>query len=152
MKTLATCAAAGLLAVMAPLAHAAPRPAVDLQCVAFGMGPQLECTVRLRGAGGAPLTGAAVTLGATMPSMPMAHRVAPAAAAPTGVPGEYRGRLALEMSGAWAVQVDIAGPLRDRVARTLLIEECEGERRCPVAPVSAAPPVSPAAAKPAHKP
>lgn len=136
MKTLSSGAVALLLATLPLLAVAAPRPVVDLQCVAFGMGPQLECTVRLQGADGQPLAGAVVTLGATMPSMPMAHQVRPAAAAPTGRPGEYRGRLELEMSGAWAVQVDIAGPVRDRVARTLEVDECEGDRRCPVSPAA----------------
>lgn len=143
MKTWSLHAAALLFAGAPFSAGAAGRPAVDLQCVSFGMGPQLECTVRLRGADGQPLGGAAVMLDATMPSMPMAHRVKPAAATATGAPGEYRGRLALEMNGAWAVQVDIAGPVRDRVARTLQIDECEGDKRCPVHPV---------AAKPAHKP
>lgn len=138
-------------AALAPAA-AAPRPTVDLQCVAFGMGPQLECTVRLRQANGQPLSGAAVTLGATMPSMPMAHQVRPVVAAPTATPGEYRGRLALEMSGVWAVQVDIASPVRERVARSLRVDECDGDRRCPVPPASAAASVSPVAAPPARKP
>lgn len=129
-------------------AAASPRPTVDMECMAFGSGPQLECTVRLRGADGRPLNGAAVTLGASMPSMPMAHRVHPASAAPTKAPGEYRGRLSLEMSGAWSVQVDIAGPVRDRVHRTLQVHECEGDRRCPARPVPSLPT---GAAQPAHK-
>lgn len=149
MNVLTLTAASLLLATVPSIASAAGRPTVDLQCVAFGMGPLLDCTVRLRGADGRPLTGAAVTLAASMPSMPMAHQVKPAAAAPTGTPGEYRGRLELEMSGAWAVQVDIAGPVRDRVARTLQIDECEGDRRCPVSPVARTVPIG--AAKPAHK-
>ena len=149
MKRFSLAAAVLLLATVPSIAFAAGRLAVDLQCVAFGMGPLLDCTVRLRSADGRPLTGVAVTLGATMPSMPMAHQVKPAAAAPTGTPGEYRGRLELEMSGAWAVQVDIAGPVRERVARTLQIEECEGDRRCPVLPVSRTIPLN--AAKPAHQ-
>lgn len=118
-------------------ALAAPRPAVDLQCVAFGAGPQLECTVRLRATDGAPLSGASVTLGATMPSMPMAHSVKPTTAAPSGQPGEYRGLLQLEMHGVWAVQVDIAGPVRDRVVRPLRVNECADGRRCPIEPASA---------------
>lgn len=150
MKSLLPPAVALLLAAAPLLTAAAPRPAVDLQCVAFGMGPKLECTVRLRGADGRPLAGAAVTLGATMPSMPMVHHVKPVVAAPTSAPGEYRGRLELEMSGAWAVQVDIAGPVRERVARTLQIDECEGDRRCPAPPVSL--PASSAAARPVPKP
>lgn len=127
----------GSLAMPAP---AAARTAVDLECVASGTGPQLDCTVRLRAAAGEPLTGATVTLGASMPSMPMAHHVHATPAQPTGAPGEYRGRLALEMSGAWTVQVDIAGPVRDRVARTLQVDDCEGSGRCPAIPIAGARP------------
>ena len=133
-------------ALAAAGAAAAPRPQVDLQCEAFGMGPQLECTVRLR-ASGAPLVGAQVTLGASMPSMPMAHTVKPAAAAPTGQPGEYRGRLELQMTGVWAVQVDVAGPVRDRVVRPLRIDDCEDDRRCPVPALK--PPINPPISPPA---
>ena len=132
-------------ALPAATVAAAPRPQVDLQCEAFGSGPQLECTVRLR-LSGAPLAGAQVTLGAAMPSMPMAHSVKPVAAVPTGQPGEYRGRLELQMNGVWALQVDVAGPLRDRVVRPLRIDDCDGDRRCPVPALS--PPASPAPRKP----
>lgn len=124
------------LALALGTANAAPRPQVSLSCVAHGAGPQLECTVRAAREG-TPLAGLQVTLGASMPSMPMAHSVRPVVAAPTGRPGEYRGVLALEMSGAWAVQIDLAGSARDRVVRTLAVEECEGDRRCPVQPVRA---------------
>ena len=127
---------ASLCAALPLLAGAASRPTVELQCVSFGSGPQLECTVRLQ-ADGKPLTGAQVRLGASMPSMPMAHHVRPATAEPTGAPGEYRGRLELEMTGAWAVQVDIAGPARERFAKTLRVDECAGEQRCPAPPVAA---------------
>ena len=134
-----------LLLCAALPAAAAPRPQVDLQCEAFGMGPQLECTVRLR-LSGAPLAGAQVTLGASMPSMPMAHTVKPVAAVPTGQPGEYRGQLELQMNGVWAVQVDVAGPVRDRVVRPLRIDDCDDNRRCPVPPLN--PLASPAPRKP----
>lgn len=131
--------AVGLMALCASAAAwaADPRPAVDLACVAHGMGPLLECTVRVA-RGDQPWPGLQVSLGATMPSMPMAHSVKPVAAVPTGRPGEYRGTLALEMNGAWAVQVDLSRqtgiPLRDRVVRTLAVDDCPGDRRCPVAP------------------
>ena len=98
------------------------------------MGPLLDCTVRLRGADGQPLPGAGVTLGATMPSMPMAHTVKPVKALPTAVPGEYRGQLTLEMSGAWAIEIDLTGPVRERVVRVLMAEECDGDGRCPAPP------------------
>ena len=145
MKPPLTLPTLGLFMLCGWAAAADPRPAVELACVAHGMGPLLECTVRVAREG-QPLPGLQVSLGATMPSMPMAHSVKPVAAAPTGRPGEYRGTLALEMNGAWAVQVDLAGPadqtgqtgqpgrpLRDRVVRTLAVDECPGDRRCPVA-------------------
>jgi hypothetical protein len=114
---------------------ATPRPQADLRCEAHGTGPLLDCTVRLRdGASGAPLQGAQLTLGATMPSMPMAHSVKPMPAAPTGTPGEYRATLELEMLGIWAVQIDIATPVRDRIVRPLRVEDCPDGRRCPVPP------------------
>jgi hypothetical protein len=141
-----------LVAAAPVLAAAAPaRPTVDLQCVSLGgAGHRLECTVRLRQPDGAPLADAGVTLSATMPSMPMAHRVRPAVAVATGVPGEYRGRIELEMTGAWAVEVDVTGPVRDRVARTLRIEACDGDRRCPALPAPSIPPAAAAAASHRH--
>ena len=117
-------------------ALAAPRPEVDLQCVAHGSGPLLDCTVRVS-VSGAPLGAAKLTLGASMPSMPMAHSVKPVSATPTGRPGEYRGSLQLEMNGDWAVQVDLAGPPRERIVRVLRVEECPIDQRCPAAPVRA---------------
>ena len=125
---------AALLPALFPAAAQSRRPQVDLACEAHGMGPLLDCTVRLRASDGRPLTGATVTLGATMPSMPMAHTVKPVRALPTAAPGEYRGQLTLEMSGAWAIEIDLAGPVRDRVVRVLMAEECEGDGRCPAPP------------------
>ena len=110
------------------------RPQVDLQCVSYGMGPMLECTVQLKRRDGTALDGAQVTLGALMPSMPMAHTVKPMKAVPTGAPGHYRATLELEMLGVWAVEVDISGPARDKVARNLVVHECKGQERCAATP------------------
>lgn len=109
---------------------AAKKPSLGLQCVAYGKGPMLECTARLRAASGRPLEGAKVSLNARMPSMPMAHTIRPVVAGPTGQGGEYRGVLQLEMPGVWAIEVDIAGPPRDRLVRRLRVEPCESDRRC----------------------
>ena len=99
----------------------------------MAIGPTLDCVVQLASRDGTPLDGAQVTLGASMPSMPMAHRIAPTVASATGRPGQYRGALALEMSGVWALQVDIAGPLRDRAIVRLQADECpDGQKRCAV--------------------
>jgi hypothetical protein len=113
------------------------RPSVELRCEAVGIGPTIECIVTLATRDGVPVGGAEVTLGATMPSMPMAHAVRPARAEPTCRPGEYRGTLELEMSGVWAVQVDVSGPVRERSVHRLRAEECaDTKKRCPVAPAS----------------
>ena len=110
------------------------RPQVELQCVSYGMGPMLECTVNLKRRDGTPLDGAQVTLGALMPSMPMAHTVKPMKTTPTGTPGQYRATLELEMLGVWAVDIDISGPARDKVARNLVVHECKGNDRCAATP------------------
>lgn len=115
-------------------AQGAGRPQLELQCVSYGMGPMLECTAQLKRRDGSPLEGAQVTLGALMPSMPMAHTVKPMKAAPTGTPGHYRATLELEMLGVWAVEVDISGPARDKLARNLVVHECKGQDRCPATP------------------
>ncbi|MFY8104829.1 MAG: FixH family protein [Ramlibacter sp.] len=125
-----------LLGFFCPLAHAqsaaagSGRPNVALKCVSYGTGPMLECVVDLKRRDGAPLDGAQLTLGALMPSMPMAHTVKPMKAAPTGVPGQYKATLELEMLGVWAVDVDVSGPVRDKVSRNLVVHECNGNDRC----------------------
>lgn len=129
--------AAGGFAVPADAQPTTPsRPRIELRCEAVAIGPTLDCLVTVAARDGRPLDGAQLTLGATMPSMPMAHRVKPAPARPTGRPGEYRGTLELEMSGVWAVQVDlVAAALRDRAVVRLQADECPDNRpRCPVPP------------------
>ena len=133
MRLLASCVT---LLLLTGSALSAPRPEVDLQCLAHGSGPLLDCTARVT-VGGAPLSAAKLTLGASMPSMPMAHSVKPVLATPTGKPGEYRGSLQLEMNGDWAVQVDLAGPPRERIVRVLRVGDCPVDQRCPVAPARA---------------
>lgn len=128
------CLATALLVLFPPSFAQTRRPQVDLRCDAHGLGPLLDCRLQLRTAQGEPLSGASVALGATMPSMPMAHSVRPVKAEPAGAPGEYRGQLALEMSGVWAIEVDISAPVRERVVRVLRAEECAGNGRCPALP------------------
>ena len=71
-----------------------------------------DCTIRLPRHGEA-VSGAQFTVGADMPSMPMAHSVRPAKARPGTKPGEYRARLDLEMLGEWAIKLRLDGPVRD---------------------------------------
>ena len=73
-----------------------------------------DCMIRLSRAG-QPLPGAAVTVGADMPSMPMVHNVKPVKAKPGKVPGEYDAKLDLEMQGEWAVKLRLGGPVKDQL-------------------------------------
>jgi hypothetical protein len=92
----------------------AQTPQAQLDCTATGSDFTYDCTVMLM-RGGQPLQGAEVTVGADMPSMPMAHNVRPAKAQPGTKPGEYKVRLELEMLGEWAVKLRLAGPVRDQI-------------------------------------
>ena len=73
-----------------------------------------DCTIKLA-RNGKPLAGAQVTMGADMPSMPMAHNVKPVKAKPGRTPGEYEAKLDLEMLGEWAVKLRLAGPVKDQL-------------------------------------
>jgi hypothetical protein len=99
-----------------------------------GTGPLLECLVKTQHRDGKPLEGAHVTLGALMPSMPMAHTIKPARATPTGNAGEYKGTLELEMSGVWTVEVSFSTPVKDKQTRNLMVNECRGTARCDATP------------------
>jgi hypothetical protein len=85
-----------------------------LECRFTGTDFVYDCVIRLT-KGGAPLAGAQVSVGADMPSMPMAHNVKPVKAKATAKPGEYAARLDLEMTGEWAVKLRLSGPVRDQL-------------------------------------
>ncbi len=93
-----------------------------LDCKYTGTDFVYDCTITLQ-RGGQPLSGAQVTVGADMPSMPMAHNTKPVKATPTSTPGEYRARLELEMQGEWAVKLRISGPVRDQLVLHYLFTE-----------------------------
>jgi hypothetical protein len=125
---------ASVLALPVQVDAESTRPRIELNCVSFGTGPMLECLVKVQRHDGKPLNNAQVTLGALMPSMPMAHTIKPVKAEPTANPGEYKGTLELQMLGVWTVDVDLSGPTRDKFARNFLINECKGSARCISAP------------------
>jgi hypothetical protein len=92
----------------------AQKPDATLQCTATKTDFVYECVIRLS-RGGQPLAGAQITVGADMPSMPMAHNVKPVKARPGKAPGEYLASLDLEMLGEWAVKLRLGGPVRDQL-------------------------------------
>ena len=86
----------------------------ELDCRFTGTDIVYDCVVHLA-RGGAPLAGAQVSIGADMPSMPMAHNLKPVKAKPGAKPGDYEARLDLEMTGEWALKLRLAGPVRDQL-------------------------------------
>jgi len=115
-------AAAALVAVAAPAA--AQRLAADVECKPTKHDLVYDCRIALREAkSGTPVSGADVSVGADMPSMPMAHNVKPVKAKPGAAPGEYQARIELEMFGEWALRLDVRGPVRDVIVKKLGFRE-----------------------------
>jgi YtkA-like len=105
-------------------ASAQGRAKAEVSCRPAGAELEYDCVIRLTDAHGkAPVAGATITVGADMPSMPMAHNIRPVKAAPGGEPGLYEVRLELEMHGVWALRIDVSRPLRDRVVVPLQFDE-----------------------------
>jgi hypothetical protein len=102
------------LALLAPAAALAQRAQAELACAPTKTDFIYDCTIRLT-RGGQPRPGAQITVGADMPSMPMAHNVKPVKARPGKAPGEYAASLDLEMLGEWAVKLRLAGPVKDQL-------------------------------------
>lgn len=124
-----------LLLLLAPTAVLAQKPDARLDCRHTGKDLVYDCRISLS-RGGEPLTGVQLTVGADMPSMPMAHNVKPVKAQSTKTPGEYRARLDLEMMGEWAVKLRLAGPVRDQL---VLHYEFDGRGAHPLKPRAQSP-------------
>ena len=102
------------LTLLLPAHALAQRAQAELACAPTKTDFIYDCTIRLA-RDGQPLPGAQITVGADMPSMPMAHNVKPVKARPGKAPGEYTASLDLEMLGEWAVKLRLAGPVRDQL-------------------------------------
>ncbi|MFN0160427.1 MAG: FixH family protein [Burkholderiales bacterium] len=113
LSTTIAAAFAFSISCAASSAHA-QRAQAAMDCAFTGTDFVYDCSIRLS-RGGQPLAGAEITVGADMPSMPMAHNVKPVKAAAGANPGEYKARLDLEMSGEWMVKLRLGGPVRDQL-------------------------------------
>ena len=107
---------------------AAERKAAEVECTPVEeQALTYDCTIALRGRkSGEPIVDAEFHVGADMPSMPGAHSVRPVPAEAQPVPGTYRVRLQLEMTGEWALKLDFTEPDRDRVVKKLHFGGREG--------------------------
>ena len=71
-----------------------------------------------------PISGYSGIVGATMPSMAMAHNVKPVKfTEKEGMAGHYEFIIQLEMLGEWMFQYDISTPKRDRVMEKLIFDK-----------------------------
>ena len=71
-----------------------------------------------------PMSGYSGIVGATMPSMAMAHNVKPVKfTEKEGMAGHYEFIIQLEMLGEWMFQYDISQPKRDRVMEKLIFNK-----------------------------
>lgn len=126
-RTLAAPVVAGMIALsLGGPAQAQVRPRADVTCKQADGPLNYDCVVKLIDAKSkAPLSGVTLSIGADMPSMPGAHSVRPAQAVEDAEKGTYRARLILEMHGDWALQINLSGPIRDRVVKLLRFEGAE---------------------------
>jgi hypothetical protein len=103
-----------LICLLIPFPVLGQKLDARIDCKAANGGLIYECVIWLT-QDGKPLSGAQISVGADMPSMPMAHNLRPANARPGTRAGEYLVRLDLDMPGEWAVKLKISGPVRDQL-------------------------------------
>jgi hypothetical protein len=102
----------------------AQRIAADVDCTPTPRDLVYDCRIALKDARtGQPVSGAEISVGADMPSMPMAHNVRPVKAKAGSVPGAYEVRIQLEMFGEWALRLNVRGPARDVIVKKLDFRE-----------------------------
>jgi hypothetical protein len=107
-----------LCLAVVPTAVLAQRLDAEVDCKPTKHDLVYDCQIVLKEAKtGKPVSGAEVSIGADMPSMPMAHNVKPVKALPGAAPGEYAARIELEMFGEWALKLDVRKPVRDRIVK-----------------------------------
>jgi hypothetical protein len=117
-----------LLLIAAASPALAQRVNGELACTPTKTDFIFDCTIRLS-RDRQPLSGVQVTVGADMPSMPMAHNVKPVKAKAGKAPGEYAAKLDLEMLGEWAVKLRLGGPVKDQL---ILLYEFDEKGATPV--------------------
>ena len=114
--------AAAAMAAALP-AQAQERMGANVSCNRVGATMQYDCLLMLKGMqSGQPIQGAAILVGADMPTMPMAHNVKPVKAEATGKPGEYKFRIVVEMHGEWALKIRLAKPRQDLIVHKMMFK------------------------------
>ena len=120
LRHLCVSAVAGALALILCSAHAAEKKSAKVECTPSEEKLVYDCMVMLSGKkSGDMIANAEFTVGADMPSMPMAHNVEPVAAHNAGN-GMYHVHITLEMYGEWALKLEFTKPHRDLVVTKLV--------------------------------
>jgi hypothetical protein len=113
-----------LLVAAAPTAAFAQRLDAEVDCKPTKTDLVYDCRFVLKEVkSGRLVSGALLSIGADMPSMPMAHNIKPVRAAPGTAPGEYTARIELEMFGDWALKLNVRGPVRDVIVKQFSARE-----------------------------
>ena len=125
MKPIPTFIAISAMLVLSSAASAAERAKADIDCKATGEKLVYDCMIMLMNRkSGDPIPGAKIVVRADMPSMPMAHNVAPVNATGHGQARKLpRPHKALRLHGEWALTLDVSRPLRDRLVTKLQFGE-----------------------------
>jgi len=107
-----------------PTAALAQRLDAEVDCKPTKHDLVYDCRVVLKEVkSGRLVSGALLSIGADMPSMPMAHNIKPVRAEPGAAPGEYTARIELEMFGDWALKLNVRGPVRDVIVKKFSARE-----------------------------
>lgn len=118
--------AVAVLCGLSARAEAQVRPQADVACKQADGPLNYDCVVKLIDAKTKlPISGVVLSIGADMPSMPGVHHLRPVQASEDAEKGTYRARLVLDMHGEWALQLNLSGPVRDRVVKLLRFEGAE---------------------------
>ena len=118
-----------LLASMSPTVLYPMMTKSQTECTATSKKFQYNCNVLFLHKK-EPMTGYSGIVGATMPSMAMAHNVKPVKfIEKDGMAGHYEFTIQLEMLGEWMFQYDISTPKRDRVMSEIVLSTLKGSVR-----------------------
>ena len=111
------------LAIIAPTVLYPMMTKSQTECTATSKKFQYNCNVLFFHKKD-PMSGYSGIVGATMPSMAMAHNVKPVKFTEKGgMVGHYEFTIQLEMLGEWMFQYDISIPKRDRVMEKLIFNK-----------------------------
>ncbi|MFQ5897418.1 MAG: FixH family protein [Candidatus Methylomirabilia bacterium] len=110
-----------VLAVWTP-SMAGARMHSEVACKPTDKPLTYHCTVKLTDRKtGEPIENAKLMMHTSMPSMPMAHHMAPVEGMPGNEPGVYHGRFHFEMAGEWAIDIRVSAPSRDQMRHTIMV-------------------------------